>query len=425
MTAQAAQARVAGAREAQGAPASAGLSALFAEHATRRPEALALLDQAGREDWCGRPRIAWSYGAAQPIAERLARFFAGLGLAPGAPVAICLPAGSEALLTVLSLERAGLTPCLLPIAWTRDDLARAIEATGCVAVVTQSHVGALKPAETFRDIAMAYFGVRFVMAFGPHPPDGVLDLDRVIVDEQPVFAGRSDKAASSSEASPLESGIVTPMRRGETIEAVLRPFPSWLAATRDFLSVARYGAQERIVSLMAPDDLSGLVTGFLAALVSGSPLETHGLFDGPALAASLGEGVPTRLVAPGWMEPHLAATRLPTHVTGLVLVHHAPTRFRARACLGRPVVDVLALDPWALVTRLRGRSGQVAIRLDDRGEPGAGVLVRRDEDGLLSVSGPAAAAMHTLRGTLDPERPHWRVTGYRADVFAGIVIGVS
>ncbi|WP_372421865.1 AMP-binding protein [Salinarimonas chemoclinalis] len=412
------------------APPPGGLGALFAERAAQTPGALAFVDQAGREAWCGRPRIAWSYGAAQPMIERLAAFFAGLGLAPEAPVAVCLPAGSETLLTLLALERAGLTTCLLPLAWPRDDLARAVEATGAVAVVTQSVVGALKPAETFRDIAMGYYGLRFVTAFGPQPPDGVLDLDRVMIDERPILAGggegAGEKAAGAREApAPREPGIVTLARREEEIEAAFRPASSWIAAARAFLDVAQYQPGERIVHLVAPDDLMGLATGFLAALLTGAPLELHGLFDGPALAASLARGEPTRLVAPGWMESALAATALPPSVRGLVLLHAAPTRFRARAAAAGPIVDVLALEPWALLTRARARGGQVALRLDARSGADTDPLVRRSEEGRLSVRGASTRARRVVRGQVEAEVPEWRETPWRADVFAGIVIGVS
>ncbi|WP_052341408.1 AMP-binding protein [Salinarimonas rosea] len=408
----------------------AGLGGLFAERAAQTPGVLAFVDQAGREAWCGRPRIAWSYGAALPMIERLAAFFAGLGLAPEAPVAVCLPAGSETLLTLLALERAGLTPCLLPLAWPRDDLARAVEATGAVAVVTQSAVGALKPAETFRDIAMGYYGLRFVTAFGPQPPDGVLDLDRVMIDERPILAGGGESAGDRAGRTPegsaaREPGIVTLALRGAEIEAAFRPASSWIAAARAFLEVAQYQPHERIVHLVAPDDLMGLATGFVAALLTGAPLELHGLFDGPALAASLARGEPTRLVAPGWMEGALAATALPASVRGLVLLHAAPTRFRARAAAAGPIVDVLALEPWALLTHPRARGGQVALRLDARSGADADPLVRRDDEGRLSVRGASTQARRVVRGQVEADLPDWRETSWRADVFAGIVIGVS
>jgi mycobactin salicyl-AMP ligase len=406
------------------ATAPPGIHALFAERAAQSPKALAFVDQPGRESWCGRPRIAWSYGAAEPIVARLAAFFGSLALPPGAPVAMCLPAGSEALLTLLALERAGLTPCLLPLAWPRDDLARAVEITGAVAVVTQSQVGSLKPAETFRDIAMGYYGLRFVTGFGPQTPDGVLDLDRVMIDERPILAGRGDPAPAAAQP-PAEPGIVTLARHGEGIAAAFRPARSWVAAASDFLAVARYRPEERVLSLLAPDDLTGLATGFVACLVVGAPFESHGLFDGRALAATLAEGRETRIVAPGWMEPALAAAALPASVAGLVLTHAAPTRFRARTGLARPVVDVLGLEPWALVSRRRGRSGQVAIRLDEAPTAAAGLLVRRDVAGLLSVSGAATQACRFARGVVENDVEEWRPTGYRADVFAGIVIGVE
>jgi len=290
---------------------------------------------------------------------------------------------------------------------------------------------------------MAYYGLRFVMAFGPQTPDGVLDLDRVMVDERPVLSARGESravapgepVAEGEESQPKEPpredppreepGIVTLSLSDGAVEGVFRPTSSWVAAAADVLLAAGYRPNERILSLVAPDDLAGLATGFVAALLVGCPLEAHGLFDGPALAASLTDGTPTRLVAPGWMEPALAAARLPPNVTGLVLTHAAPTRFRARSYLACPVTDVLALEPWALVARARGRNGHLAIRLEDRASPGARGIVRRDEEGRLHVSGEASFARRLTRSGPETEVPEWRETRWRAEVFAGILIGVS
>jgi hypothetical protein len=125
------------------------------------------------------------------------------------------------------------------------------------------------------------------------------------------------------------------------------------------------------------------------------------------------------------MEPALTAARLPSCVTGVVLTHPAPTRFRARSFLACPATDVLALEPWALLARPRGRNGHLAIRLEDRASPGARVLVRRDEDGRLHVSGEATFARRLTRSGPESEVPEWRETRWRAEVFAGILIGVS
>lgn len=409
----------------------AGLSRLFAEALARKPGALALLDQEGREAWSGRPRIAWSLRAAEPMVERLAGFFDALDLPRGACVAVMLPGGAEICLTLIALERAGLVPALIPVAGEPEETARAIEAVQAVALVTQATIGDLRPAERARDLAMAYFGLRFVLAFGPNVPDGVLELDRVLVENARVRVRVSDAEEGASHSAQAqdearEPGIVTLARDPAGPRAIFRPAASWLAATADYLAVARIAPGERIVGLLAPDDLAGLVTGPFAAFAAGAAYEAHGLFDGPALAASLARGGPARLVAPGWMEDALAAARLPPCVTGLVLVHQAPVRFKRRQDVGRPVIDVLALGEWALVAAARREPGRIALTLDrPREKNGALLALHCGEDGRITAEGAASRARPLERSLGAQTCPDRRDTGFVAERFAGYVIGVG
>jgi hypothetical protein len=397
------------------------LSGLVSAAAARHPDRLALLDQPRREDWSGRPRIAWTTATADEIRRRLAGFFGSLGLAPGAVVGLCLPGGSEACLSLLAVEEAGLTPCLLPVAWSEAELAAALEAAQVQAVITQGVVGERRPAEAFCRLAARYFGLRFVAAFGPMVPDGVVDLDRVILS--------ADAPPPPADAEPREGGLVTFSRRPGPPRPVYRSFRSAVAAAACVLVAARISPGDRLLSLMAPDDHRGLTTGLVAALLSGAALEHHGLFDGRGLIEALHQTpqpMPTHLVAPGWMEPHLARAGLPPCVRSVLLVHDAPVRFRAKTPLSRPVVDVLALDETALVARAR-RGDQFALTLaDDPGPARHFLRVRTDEEGGIEVAGLACDIRSFERGQPGPLPPgEWRQSGYRAEIFAGIVIGVA
>jgi hypothetical protein len=404
------------------------LSGLVAAATSRHPERLALLDQPGREDWSGRPRIAWSYSTADEIRRRLAGFFAGLGLPPGAVVGLCLPGGSEACLSLLAVEEAGLTPCLLPAGWSEAELGAAVEAANVQVVVTQGVVGEQRPAERFCRLAAGYFGLRFVCAFGPLVPDGVIDLDRVMLGPEEVAPG------ASPSADGRDTGLVTFSRRPGPARPLFRPFRSTVAAAVTVLVAAKIEPGERVLSLLAPDDHRGITTGLMAALLSGAALEHHGLFDGRTLMSALAQPthpMPTHLVAPGWMEPHLAKANLPPSVRSVILIHDAPVRFRAKAPLSRRVVDILALDELALIARAR-RGDQFALTLAD--DPSAGsaparhlMRVRTGADGAIEVAGAACDVRAFERGQSGPATPgaEWRSSGYKAEVFAGIVIGVS
>ena len=203
------------------------LWSLLAATADRYPSRLAFADQPNRENWSARPQIAWTYANTQRITERLATALAGLELAPGAPVGICLPNGSEACVAVLAVERAGYLPCLLPAGWSEDVLAQALEAASIVAIICQTRVAEEQPAEAFCRLAARYFGIRFVCAFGPQVPDGVIDLDRAILDTTPALTETN---------TGFLPGVVTFQLRDGRVIPLFRPTSSSLAAA---VSVSR------------------------------------------------------------------------------------------------------------------------------------------------------------------------------------------
>jgi mycobactin salicyl-AMP ligase len=397
------------------------LSSLLAATADRYPSRLAFADQPNRENWGARPRIAWTYANTQRITERLATALAGLELAPGAPVGICLPNGSEACVAVLAVERAGYLPCLLPAGWSEDVLAQALEAASIVAIICQTRVAEEQPAEAFCRLAARYFGIRFVCAFGPQVPDGVIDLDRAILDTTPALTETN---------TGFLPGVVTFQLRDGRVIPLFRPTPSSLAAAVSFLVARKIDASDRILSLLAPDDLRGITTGLVASLITGATLESHGLVDGLSFEAACRGETRTHLVAPGWMEPVLAAAELPESIASVVLVHEAPVRFKARGDLRQPATDVLGFGEIALVSRARSDSGHLMLSVEEDGASDDGtrelLRIRRDEDGTLHFGGTAAETYDFARGgvILPVEAPQWRSSGFKADLFAGIVIGV-
>src|SRR5215218_3092364 len=102
-----------------------------------------------------------------------------------------------------------------------------------------------------------------------------------------------------------------------------------------------------------------IAAGLAAALLSGATLECHGLFDAAGLGQALDNDVPTHLVAPGWLEPAIAAAGLSSRLASTVLVHAAPIRFRATMPLRANVVDVIAFDELALMARARDAAGRL------------------------------------------------------------------
>jgi mycobactin salicyl-AMP ligase len=402
------------------------LSGLLGATADRHASRAAFTDQPGRDEWSGRPSIEWAYPAAYNVVERLSQFFVQMRLPPKSPIGICLPNGSEACLTLLAVEHAGLIPCLLPVAWPEDDLAAAVEAANLAAVVTQGTVGDERPAEMFRGLALRYFGLRFIAAYGPGVPDGVTDLDKVILGAEGL-----DARATASAEPMAENGIVTFWRQGGRIRPVFRPCQSVVAAAVTFLVAAKVRSGDRIMSLIAPDDHCGLTTGLIASLLSGATLECHGLFKARPFVEALEEPKPTHLVVPAWMETTLARATLPETVVSVILVHEAPARFKAKTVLKTPAIDVLAFGELAVVAAPRRDSGQFALSLDDTGHGNVTtrhlMRIRRDPDGAIEFGGLATDIHDYGRGALRAPRarPEWRRSGFKSELFAGILIGVT
>jgi hypothetical protein len=427
-------ARAAAAQPLDAQPASAELgwggmrlSGLLAAIADRHAGRAALKDQPGRSEWSGRARIDWTYPLAYEAIERLSDFFVRMKLPPKSPVGICLPNGSEACLALLAAEHAGLIPCLLPVAWTEDELGAAIEAAGIAAIVTQAIVGDERPAELFCRLASRYYGLRFIAAFGPMAPDGVTDLDDIVLS--------TEKKGDAGLAPPQpagETGIVTFWRQGGTLQPLFRPCQSVVAAAVTFLVSARIRAGERILSLLAPDDHCGLTTGLIASLLSGATLECHGLFNSRSFLEALDEPGSTHLVVPAWMEASLAKASLPDSVASVILIHEAPIRFKAKSPLTTATVDVLSFGELAVIAAPRTGAGQFSLSLDEDPSQGRAaarqlIRVRRDADGTIEFSGPAVEVHPFARGAVKTAEPkaEWRRSGFKAETFAGILIGVT
>ena len=108
-----------------------------------------------------------------------------------------------------------------------------------------------------------------------------------------------------------------------------------------------------------------------------------------------------------------------------MLVHQAPVRFKAQTPLTHGVTDALAFGEIALLTQARDARGRFALSLDRPDLDPAMLAVRREADGRIQFRGMAAQAAPLDGRTPPVEADIWRDCGFIAEVFAGIVIGVT
>lgn len=412
-----------------------GLGSLLAATARRHPDRIAVVDPADKPDWSDRPAITWTYAAAAEIVERLARGLRSWRLPPGSRIGLCLPGSAESALAILAVEAAGHVACLLPPSWDEERLLAAVQGAALSAVLTQSRLGSTAPAARLCAVAARYFGLRYLAAFGPDVPDGVINLDRFVL----------DGPAQPPEGAPPTPGGIVSFVGGDPDRPVHRGGEAVVAAAAAHLVAARVAPAERILSLLGPHDLRGLVTGLAASLVSGATLEVMPLFDGPAFAAALRRPVPTHLVAPAFLERNLAGRDLPPDLRSLTLVHRAPARFpgRSRAAGGPQglrhdtVIDAVAFDETAILSGRRGSPGDLALVLgkpERLALPASLMSLRREAGGRLAFRGQACAATPLHRGNppsaeerigADLERGRWHATPYAAMLFAGLATGIE
>ena len=384
MSAQAAQ--VSEASEA--GPVAPGLAGALFAGALRHPHRTLLRDAGDRAAWSGRPAITWTYATAAEIVGRLARGIGLWRLPAGSRIGLSFAGGAEATLAYLAVEAAGHLPCLFSPLWEPDDLSAAIETAGLVAILTEGRRGARRPANEFSEAAIRHFSLRFIAAFGPSLPDGVISLDAMALER-----GIDDPRPSPGVVTFAGGNPHRPIHRtAEALDAAI-------AAHRECLP-----GVDRILTLLPGHDLRGLVTGPGTALTSGALLETLIPADASALRATLVRPVPTRLVVPVAFEAAVTGLPLPWTVRAIDVVHRAPARLPQPAAsdfAGPPRLDVLVLDEDAVLTRPRGR-WHFPVEDEAGSEQGGSArspnLIRRKHDGRLLVEGLACRTASLQRG---------------------------
>lgn len=392
-----------------------GLSGCLFAAARAAPQRTALRDSGDRTAWCGRPAITWTYAAAAEIVGRLARGIGAWRLPAGSRIGLWFSGGAEAALAHLAVEAAGHLPCAMPAAWDPGQLAAGIEAANLLGVLTEGRRGARRPAEELTRAAMRQFSLRYLAAFGPSVPDGVISLDAMAL-ERGVAEPAPSRGLVTFESADPERPIY---RSAEALAAAI-------AVHGDALPLS---ADERVLTLLPAHDLRGLVTGLGAALAAGAGLETVIPFEEAGFRTALLRPVPTRLVVPALIEPALAALPLPWTVRVLNVVHRAPAALTRRAAPDgeKPRLDSLVLGETAIVTRPGLSDLAATLAHPDRPSlPQALLALAQGADGGLACRGPACASAPLPRGAIpEPDAQAWRDSGYRPVLSDGTAIGVA
>jgi acyl-CoA synthetase (AMP-forming)/AMP-acid ligase II len=249
------------------------LDQILMRHAAATPDRLAVVDFVDRQDWTsGRPQ-SFTYAELAARVDLFASFFNMLGLLPDTVVAVQMPPVTDAVAVLLALSRAGLVAAPMPLALREKELAERLTFLGAKAIVTQADVLDQPLGVQMRDVAAELFNIRFVFCAGDRVPDGLVELDRVLVEAGELGpAPEVSRRGNPADHTATLSWMLT-RREGATVTGALpRSHNHWLAAGLMTGIEAAIDGNAVIISPFALAGMRGLGVGFMPWLTAGATL---------------------------------------------------------------------------------------------------------------------------------------------------------
>jgi len=379
----------------------ASLDEVFHRIAQRQPGVPALIDAPNRTAFTdGAPRRL-TYAQAERAIAAIAARLTGMGLSADAVVGIQLPNTVESILTILGVMRAGMIAAPLPLLWRRADAVAALGRIGAKALITCGRADGFSHCQLAMRIASELFSIRYVCAFGPNLPDGVVPLDELLTAETrdplpPLDRDRINNAAAHVGLVTFEvcnNGIV-PVARNH-----LEMIAGGLGATLE----SRLVQGAHILSTMPASSFAGISVMLLPWLLSAGTLCLHHRYDAEVLAQQRRDEACHMLVMPGALALHLAQTGAFSHDDrgAIVGAWRSPERLHDSPIW--PAGNMIMVD-----VPIFGEAGHLAGRRGADGRPApiplGPVTAPRDGSGGVIVSELVVTAAGTfgVRGPMVP-----------------------
>lgn len=337
-------------------PAS-GFDALVVAAARECPDLVLVSDDGG----------ATTAGLLARRVGRLAALLHHAGFAPGERILLVAGATTASIVALVALLRAGLQPALAPVGLGPVELVAHARAANAVALIGPSSYGAADCGEAYLSAAALSDSIRMVATQGPGPVDGAADISferlDAMVDVETAFPGR-EPGTILTFAGPATAPDLKAHRQ--------------VALFADALSLveqARINPSARIISLLPPASLAGLVAGPCAALVGASSLALHGPFDAARFLAACDAEPGFHIVAPAAIGGAFEDGALTVDAMSLILVSRFadPGTFALPQDLAcdRPITDLYAYGEDTVIAQRRqeGRA-QPPARVTDKSEAG-------------------------------------------------------
>ena len=387
--------------------------------ARQRPDALALIDAQNRKRFTGGEPRCLSFAEADRIVTAIAERLRSMGLPTDAVIGIQMPNIVENILTILGVMRADMIAAPLPLLWRRAEAIEALERVGPKALITCGHVGAFNLADFTLHLAAEIFSVRYVCAFGPNLPDGVVPFDDLMVTATSDPAALHDRERQSDAS--LHVAAITFDTCEDGIVAVARTHAELLAGGLAALLESHLPPEANILSAFAPASFAGMSLTLLPWLLSSGTLALHHPFDPDTLTRQRADYRCRAIIVPAAVAFTLPETGILAgeERISVIAVWRSPEQLAASPAwlnANSEFVDVSIFGETAIVPGRRGRDGKpsrfVLGRLSVPRETTNGLAVAelaQTEIGTLAVRGSMVPNHAFPPGIEHSGLPHFKV----------------
>ena len=332
-------------RRLHGAWAKLTLDTLLTTAVGARPGRRSFSDAPDIATWSDLKPKATNTGELGALVDRFARQISTLGLKAGDHVLVAMPNCVDGVAALLGLIAAGYVPCPVSVVAQQAEIVEAAEAVGARAIVTVNRYADLRPSEQARMAASRYYGLRFVCAFGPGAPNGVVSLD----DWQDGELSREPLPENSS----TQAAIVTFDRTPQGLVPHGRSHAQVISDALALSACSGLTSRGSIITTFAPVSAAGFIATVAAPLISGTMVALHGPFDAGVLRAQLTESPESIVVLPAAVENEIRAV-LGERLKDTIIVTRDLGAARPGNTPGR-VTELVSLGEAALLSLLRDR----------------------------------------------------------------------
>ncbi len=333
-------------RQLNGAWAKLTVDALLTTAVGARPGRRSFSDAPDLVAWCDLQAKTTTVGEMGDLVDRFVRQILTLGLKPGDPVLVAMPNCVDGVVALLGLIAAGYVPCPVSVVASEAEMVEAAQAVSAKAIVTVNRYVTLAPSEKARIAASRYYGIRFVCAFGPGAPQGVVSLDE--------WEDSELAPAPAPQTNAAQTAIITFDRTQHGLAPHARTHAQVISDALALSATSGLTSRGSIITTFAPVSAAGFIATVAAPLISGTSVALHGPFDPFVLRAQINAAPEAIVVLPAAVEREIRAV-LGDKLKDAIVVTRDLGATRPGNTPGR-VTELVSLGEAALLSLLRDRT---------------------------------------------------------------------